>query len=215
MMAYAREGVRSGMRKLALGVVVVALVATPEFAAAKILDLYLQLDPVGLSTGRRLAGSNLAGDRTDFFYRNEGGVTGFKLGVDVLFLEAIVDFKQGFSLGGWQSAWIGFLAGLKGTFDLGETTVGYVAADVGFGVGTEGPFNPPVNDANVAQKGVVAVGRLGVDRQLNSVISVGIELDVGYHYLFLGGAAVSGATDTELQGVHVTGLVDLKLTLGI
>jgi hypothetical protein len=179
--------------------------------------VFLQADYIGLGSGERLGGNNAAGSNSDFFYRNRGGLTGVKAGVDVLFLEGFIDFKQGFGSDGWHSAWVGFMAGIKLAFDInlvGENTV-YVAADVGFGFGTAGAFDPPLSNANVSQKGPVGVGRIGLDHKLNRFFSLGVEFDMGYHFLLLSGAAVESASDKFVHGLHYAGLLNAKLALGL
>jgi len=211
-------------RALPLVCLAAALAAAPRPASARVLELYLQLDPVGGWTGRRAAGSKLLTGQgeTDFFARNQGGMTGFKAGAEILFIDVFVDFKQGWGKPGqsqnldWTSAWIGFMLGIDLDLHFGEQKKWHflIGADAGFGIGTAGPINPPVDNADVSSKGFVAQGRAGLDYHFTKVFAIGVEADLGYHYLFLNGLPVN-VVDNHEQGIHFLGMLTTKLAFGI
>jgi hypothetical protein len=204
--------------------VAAAIVAAPRPASARVLELWLQLDPVGGWTGWRAAGSQLPAGQgaTDFFTRNQGGMTGFKAGAELFFIDLFVDFKQGWGKQGqnaeigWTSAWVGFMLGIDLDLHLGYWKKWHflLGGDVGFGLGTAGPINPPITNDKVGSKGFVAQGRVGLDYHFTKVFGIGVEVDVGYHYLFLNGVPVNNV-DNQVHGFHLMGMLTTKLAFGI
>ncbi|MBI5481816.1 MAG: hypothetical protein HY906_23370 [Deltaproteobacteria bacterium] len=209
---------------LLLAAVAVAIIAAPRPASARVLELYLQLDPVGGWTGWRAAGSRLPAGQgeTDFFARNQGGLTGFKFGAEILFIDVFVDFKQGWgkqgqnTTVGWTGSWLGFYLGIDLDLRFGDEKKWHflIGGDVGFGLGLAGPINPPIDNAEVSSKGFVAQGRLGLDYHITKVFGIGLEADVGYHYLFLNGVPVNNL-DNQVHGIHFMGMLTTKLAFGI
>jgi hypothetical protein len=211
---------------LLVTVAAAAILAAPRPASARVLELYLQLDPVGGWTGWRAAGSKLPAGQgeTDFFARNQGGMSGFKAGAEIFFIDVFVDFKQGWGKSHepdkpdlyWTSSWVGFMLGIDLDLRLGYWKKWHflLGGDVGFGLGTAGPINPPITNDKVGSKGLVAQGRVGLDYHFTKVFGIGVEADVGYHYLFLNGAPVNNL-DNQVHGFHFMGMLTTKLAFGI
>jgi hypothetical protein len=209
---------------LLLAAAVAAALAAPRPATARVLELTLQLDPVGGWTGKRAAGSQLPAGQgeTDFFARNRGGFTGFKAGAELFFIDVFVDFKQGWGQPGqttrvdWTGSWLGFYLGIDLDLKLGEEKRWHflIGGDVGFGLGLAGPINPPIDNAQVSSKGFVAQGRVGLDYHITKVFGIGVEADLGYHYLFLNGLPVNVETN-RVHGIHFLGMLTTKLAFGI
>lgn len=216
------------MRRLTSWLLVVAaaaaILAAPRPASARVLELWLQLDPVGGWTGRRVAGGQLPAGQgeTDFFARNQGGMTGFKAGAELFFIDVFVDFKQGWgrpgerTTVGWTGSWLGVYLGIDLDLHLGEGKKWHflIGADAGFGLGLAGAINPPINNDEVSSKGFVAQGRAGLDYHITKVFGIGLEADLGYHYLFLNGIPVNDIS-SHVQGIHFLGMLTTKLAFGI
>ena len=200
------------------------ILAAPRPAPARVLELYLQLDPVGGWTGKRAAGSQLPAGQgeTDFFVRNQGGMTGFKAGAELFFIDLFVDFKQGWGRPyagapvDWTSYWVGFMLGIDLDLHFGEGNKWHflIGADAGFGLGGSGPINPPVTNDKVGTKGIVAQGRTALDYHFTKVFAIGVEADLGYHYLFLNGLPINDVSSRE-HGIHFLGMLTTKLAFGI
>jgi hypothetical protein len=209
---------------LLAAVTAAAILAAPRPAPARVLELYLQLDPVGGWTGKRAAGSQLPSGHgeTDFFARNQGGFTGFKAGAELFFIDLFVDFKQGFGRPyagapvGWNSYWVGFMLGIDLDVRFGEEKKWHwlIGADAGFGLGGDGSVNPPINNDKVSTKGVVAQGRTALDYHFTKVFGIGVEADLGYHYLFLNGVPINDISSHE-HGIHFLAMLTMKLAFGI
>jgi hypothetical protein len=202
------------MKKLALSFLIAGLLlAAPRPAAAKMLELYLQVEPIGGLFGTRVGGTSVSGGQSsDFFVRNQGPMFGFKAGAKVLFIDAYFDFKQSFGGDGLGSTW---LAGLLGaSFDLnpGSWRIS-LGVHGGFGLGTTQTLDATSSDNKISQKGPVVQARAALFRKLAKVFYVGVEGNLGYHYLYLGGNAVS--QDSWVHGMHYMVMAAARLSLGI
>jgi hypothetical protein len=82
----------------------------------------------------------------------------------------------------------------------------------GFGFGSPGPVNPPLNADQVSDKGLVTEARLEYEYNLSSVIAVGAKGLLGYHY-FLGGTAVN-SSQGHSNGYDLAGFGTLTFHLG-
>ena len=84
----------------------------------------------------------------------------------------------------------------------------------GFGFGTPGPVNPPLNDSQVSAKGIVVNGTVGYEYYFNPFIAVGAKGTFGYHYFFGGDVVNSSSVAGHSSGYHVVGLGTLTFHLG-
>jgi hypothetical protein len=66
----------------------------------------------------------------------------------------------------------------------------------------------------VTEHGAVVLCRIGPELYLGRNVAAGVEVDAGYHYIWLGGPALPGGSPNCEQGVHYAGLVFLKLFVG-
>jgi hypothetical protein len=82
----------------------------------------------------------------------------------------------------------------------------------GFGFGTPGPVTPPLNDAQISDKGLVTEARLEYEYFLSSFIAVGAKGLLGYHY-FLGGNAVN-SSEGHSTGYSLAGFATLTFHIG-
>ena len=91
-------------------------------------------------------------------------------------------------------------------------TVQIIHPSLGGGVafGTPGPVSPPLDAAQISDKGLVVPARVGYEYFLNPFIAVGGEAMFGYHYFFIG-----GSVNDHSSGFQLSGLGTIKFHLGI
>jgi hypothetical protein len=83
---------------------------------------------------------------------------------------------------------------------------------VGFGFGTLGPVDPPLDAAQISAKGLLVNGRFAVERMFGPVLGLGAEVQGGYHYFFGG---VINEANTHSEGWQLVGLGTVSAHFGI
>lgn len=203
------------MRKLGLGVAL-AFTLTPALASAGIIDVYGQLQ------GGGMYGQGVAGGQkdNDFFQGAAGPAAGFKLGAEVMFIDAWVEHDEYLDgsglLGTWTQLMVGFDVDVPlGTPAPGKTPrlFGDLGIGVGYGMGTGQQVELPLDNGQLSDKGFVGELRFGLEYRLNRMLSLGLSVPVTYGYLFKN-LTDANDEDNQYQSVHATGLVYLKLHLG-
>ena len=184
---------------------------------AKLVDLYGSV-LMGGTVGRGTDGGT-----PDFFHQSQGGAAGVNVGVRLIFLDLSIRFLQMFDGAG--------RAGTLSTVMLGpalEIPVVGGGKDVhgrvrpvqvvvrpglaaGFGFGTDAPVKPPLTNDQLAAKGLLLMGRFGIERLFGPVLGIGAEVQGGYHYLF----GASGLTSDHSEGWQLAGFANVSLHLGI
>jgi len=202
-----------------------AWLAAARPANAKLVEVYgnARLGGVG---GKGL--STLEMRSTDFFEATNGLGLGLEAGIELLFIDVFANFTQLVGASGLTGTLTQLLAGidLDVALDGGVlTTVAGVKKDTpartfarlgvaaGLAAGTPAPVDPPLNDAQISDKGVVAQATFAVDYKLNRLLSVGFELNGGYHYFFAGAGAAANDTTNHSKGLHFMGFVNLGFRL--
>src|SRR5690349_13177073 len=181
----------SAGKTLAFSILLAVLVPRP--AQAKLLDLNLAIG------GGGGFGQGLAGTFKDdaFFDDKAGGLYGLRLGAAVLFIDVIIDHWQ-FTAGSVIGTWTQFMLGFDVDFALGDDPppgqkkarpYAEIGAYAGYGVGTGGQVDPPLDNSEVSDKGLVGQASIGVDYRLTDVFSLGLNLPVTYAYSLKQGAA--------------------------
>jgi len=185
--------------KLLIPVALAGALATHD-ASADILKLWVEAD------GGGQAGSGVSGaQKNASFFANSppiaygASVTGELFG----FLDATIQHHQ-FTDGSRITTWTQFGAGLHFQIPLGDDKQQkagkgpFIEAGTGvwFGVGTGQQVMPPLDNAQITDKGFLVDGRIGFGTHLNSVIDLGVELPVSYGYFFKNGNGVA-ANDTN------------------
>jgi hypothetical protein len=185
----------------------------------------------GYADGRGVAGAQ----QDEAFFEGAAGPSyGVRAGVELLFATAWVEHNQFVGDGGVRGTWTQLMAGLGQRFGLGDTrkgmgvdaegmpTGGYAAyygelgLAVGFGVGTGQQVEPPLNNAQITDKGLVAQLTLGGGYRLTEFLSIGVQVPVQGAYLFKSGDGLfANDESTHYQSAHVAALVNLRLRLGI
>jgi hypothetical protein len=185
-------------------------------AEARLIDLY-----AGATAGG-MAGWGTTPNTPDFFDTTRGGGVGFNLGLKLLIFDFSTNFFQTFNGSGAAGTLVQFLLGTEFDIPLGEAKLpdgqsqNVLEPEIagGFGFGTPGPVNPPLNDSQVSAKGVVVNATVGYEYYLNPFIAFGAKGTFGYHY-FLGGDVVnSSSVQDHSSGYHVAALGTLTFHLG-
>ena len=156
----------------------------------------------------------------DFFNHTAGPAAGFELGARLLIFDVSANFLQVFDSSGRVGTLTQFLAGVVIDVPVGQAKLpngksqdffrpGIVG---GVGLGTAGPVHPPLNNAQVSDKGAVTQVELGYEHFLNPFLGIGVEGDLGWHY-FLGGEVIN-SSQNHSSGPHLIGLATLTFHLG-
>jgi len=141
-------------------------------------------------------GQGLVGERQDdaFHQQATGPMYGVDVGVEVMFVDVWISHDQ-FLDGGVSGTWTQFMLGLdlevdvgdnKGVDynDAGDETGGYQAWTVelgmgfGYAVGTGQQVDPPLDNSQLTDKGLVLEGRVGIAYNLTQLLNIGVVLPV-------------------------------------
>lgn len=192
-------------------------------AHAKLLDVYGSTK-AGYVTGR---GTNsLVPNASDYFDIEKGPGFGFEVGAEILFLDFMVNgtriFDRAADSRGEDGAgyFFQFLTGIDGDFAIGEgedpSTFLRIGVNGGAALGTHRKVKPPLDNAQVSDKGFVVNGVIALDYHLGKLFVVGLEFMPGWHYFFPGGdsdknQSVNG--NDQSKGVHMMGMAFLQFHL--
>ena len=178
--------------------------------------------PYAGATAGGMAGWGTTPNTPDFFDTTRGGGVGFNLGLKLLIFDFSTNFFQTFDSSGAAGTLVQFLLGTEVDIPLGEAKLPdgqsqqVLEPEIagGFGFGTPGPVNPPLNDSQVSAKGVVVNATVGYEYYFNPFVAVGAKGTFGYHY-FLGGDVVnSSSVQDHSSGYQVAGLGTITFHLG-
>jgi hypothetical protein len=206
--------------RLALAFVALAL-AAPSVARADVLNLY------GRVRGGWSGGAGLEGGGADAAFREgaEGTAYGVIVGAEVVFLDAWVEHLQ-FRTGddGLVGTWTQLMVGLDVQLDLGaprpEGKPPRGFAELGFGVGlglgTGQQVEPPLDNGEVTDKGLVMQGQAALGVRLVGPISLALAVPVGYDLLLKNGdGAVANAPTGRYTEVSYAALLELRVDLKV
>jgi hypothetical protein len=198
--------------------VLAAALAVPATASADIFKLY------GEGQGGGMYGKGIAGDhKADSAFQGGRLAYGVALGAQILIFDAHVQHRQ-YINGDGLTTWTQFSAGLNFGFDTGSEEEkkkgesGYVAFGVGlaFGVGTGAQVDPPLDNAQVTDKGFLLEGRLNFGKHLSKVFDFGLQVPVSYGYLFKSGnGATANNTSDQYQSVQAEALLILRANINL
>ena len=88
--------------------------------------------------------------------------------------------------------------------------------NLGVAVGTPEPVKPPLDNAQISDKGLVSYMGLQYEHFLNEFMGVGAEADFGYHY-FIGGeksTLMMSSLQAHSSGYQLAGFATLTFHLG-
>ena len=150
------------------------LVLTVRPAEARLVDLHVA-GQVGALGGW---GSS---SRPDFFDHTHGGTVGAEAGLKLLVFDLSGSFTQVLNSSGASGTLTQLVLSIDVDIPLGRRrlstgqTVQIIHPSVGGGVafGTPGPVNPPLDAAQISDKGLVVPARVGYEYFLNPFIAVG------------------------------------------
>ncbi len=203
-----KRSVRNLLPGTALGTL---LCLWPTGAEAKLLDLYAATRAGG-TVGWGL--NEINPQASDFFKQVRGPTVGAEVGIELLLLNASINFNQMFDNNGPAGTLTQFLLGFDGEIDLDgrqkPRTFLRLGIAGGVALGTHKPVDPPLDNNQVSDKGFVGQATVALDHHLNDVFSVGIELIPGYHFFFAGGAAPVNDAGNQSQGVHMLGMLTFR-----
>jgi hypothetical protein len=192
-------------------------------AEGRFVDLHGEV-MVGAMTGR---GSDKAAP--DFFHQTQGPGFGVELGVRLLVLDLSVRFIQMVGSDGRE----GTLTLLpmfgpsleiplqKGDSDLlgkrrPPKLVLRPGVAAGFGFGTPAPVHGALSADQISAKGLIVMGRCGVERFFGPFVGLEAHIEGGYHYLLGGEGVVNGASASDhSQGWQLGAFGGVVLHLGI
>lgn len=199
------------------------LAAAP--AAADVLSLRAELHAGGAG-GAGVAG---AGKDKAFSGNARGGTYGALVGAEILLLDAWIEHHQ-YNDGSLVGTWTQFMTGFDVDIDLGKPAPlpgakkgakpgrpkGFmeIGLGVGFGLGTDRQVDPPLNNAQVSDKGFLVEARFAAGYNLNRVMSIGVAVPVSYGYMFISGeGAVANEDENQYQSIQAALMFNLRFRL--
>jgi hypothetical protein len=175
--------------KLALPMVGLSVLAAMLGAGAA------QAGPFELKADLRLgaaSGYGIGGDQKDhdFFDQTKGGVYGLLISARLLFLEIAVEHDQFTDFSSIKGTWTEFMIGAGGSIGVDEVLPPlpnklYVSfgLDFGAGFGTGQQVMPPLDDAQISDKGLMIDAHIGIEYRFNPFLAIGAEVPVGWGYM--------------------------------
>lgn len=195
--------------------------AQAQIGGGKLLDLHGSV-LLGGMTGRGTDGGT-----PDFFRQTQGAGFGAELGARLLILDLSIRFLQMLGPDGYGGTVLTALLGpmmeipvQSGGTDLqGKPRPPKVVVRpglaAGLAFGTNNPVDPPLNNAQLASKGLVVVGRFGVERMFGPILGLGGEIQGGYHYMFGAQSAINSSTKDHSAGWQLSLFGTVSFHLGV
>jgi hypothetical protein len=162
----------------------------------------------------------------DFFDRRKGVGPGFELGVKLLVFDVSTNFTQFIDGNGRAGTLEQLLAGINIDVPVGNDKF-YEGVErgksrnivrpifmVGVAAGTPEPIHPPLDNAQISDKGFVSYLGFGYEHFLNEFLGVGVQADYGYHYFVGGGKTMMAANQTHSSGYQLDAFAALTFHLG-
>jgi hypothetical protein len=206
---------------LALAAATLGLTAVASRPAeARLIDLRAGVDGGGFT------GWGNTANTPDFFERRKGLGLGVDVGVKLLIFDVSANFFQVIDGNGRQATLTQILAGVNIDVPVGHDkfqtgidrghnkNILHPLAEIGFAAGTPEPVKPPLDNAQISDKGLVTYVGLGYEHFLTGVIAVGAEADYGYHYFTGGGKSMMAGSQLYSQGTQLAGYATLTFHLG-
>ncbi len=189
--------------------VATSLLAAAGDARADVLSLRVEAHGGGIGG----VGVGGAQEQDAFFTDARGAGYGGLIGLEVVFVDVWVNHHQILNGDGLAGTWTQFMTGIDLDFERRDDPPeeftadgkkpnpgkdkpegklkGYIEAGIGFGfgVGTGQQVDPPLDNAQVSDKGFLVEGKLGAGWALGKVLSLGISIPVSLGYMFKNGFA--------------------------
>jgi len=143
-----------------------------------------------------LTGGGSAGS-ADFFHQISGPGVGAEVGVRLLIIDLSFRFLQTFDSNG-RGGTLSYIPLLGPSIEIpvARHMVLRPALAAGFGFGTPGPAHAPLSADQISAKGLLVVGKLGVERFFGPVFGLSLHAEGGYHY-FIGGSGLINGTSAS------------------
>jgi len=187
------------MRRVATGLAVLALVLgltlAPRAARAddgRFLDVHGAVLVGGVSGGGSATGA------PDFFRQIRGPGVGAEVGIRLLILDLSFRFLQTFDTSG-RGGTISYIPMLGPSVEIpvARHLVLRPGLAAGFGFGTPGPAHAPLTADQISAKGLLVMGRLGVERFFGPVFGLAAHVEGGYHYFIGGSGLINGSSVSD------------------
>lgn len=163
------------------------------------------------------------------FHDKVSGLTyGARVGVEILFIDAWVEHNQYISDGSdFLGTWTQFMTGLDFDFDVGgrkgdhslkdgtkgggyASGYGEVGFAVGYGVGTLQQVDPPLDNAQIDDKGFLGQISVGAGYRITRVLSVGVNVPMQVGYMFKSGVPAN-IMSNQYVSVEAAALLNLRM----
>ncbi len=208
------------MKKLGLLAAALVVLGSTRVASATILDIFAQPQAGGMG-GYGIAGATDAKEN-DFFKGATGGSYGALVGVKVFFLTGMVEHDQYFT-SKLTGTWTQFLLGVDFRFKVGDTppegkkhkNFGRISLAGGYGLGTGQQVDPPLDNAQVSDKGFIGQFTFSMEHDFNKVMTFGLALPVEYGYLFKNNAGPANDETQQYQSIHASAYLFLRFHIEI
>jgi hypothetical protein len=206
--------VARGLMALSIGLGAVALAARP--AEARLVDVH-----AGARAGG-IVGWGSTPNTPDFFDGTRGPGMGVEVGAKLLVLDLSANFLQVFNGNGRAGTLAQLLLGFEFDIPVGNLkfqngksrNIIRPALAGGVAFGTPKPVSPPLDNAQISDKGFVSQMEVAYEFFLNPFMAVGAEADFGYHYFVGGGVRATAANKDYSSGYHMAGLATFTFHLG-
>jgi hypothetical protein len=160
-----------------------------------------------------------------------GGTYGARVGVEVLFFNLWIGHDQYVNSDGLLGTWTTLpMIGFDTQFDVGQgeaiaNPTGkmkqgpadwfvHLAFGAGFGLGTGQQVEPPLDNAQISDKGVMFEGEIGINKKLGDSFSLGLAVPLQYRIMFKNDAdAVANDASDRYTSVAAAALVNLRFKL--
>lgn len=216
------------MKRLSIcgAVFVLTVLLGASQASAEVLQLRAEV------LGGGAGGAGFGGDQQDdAFHDGAAGATyGAAVGIEFLFVDGWIQHNQYHGSDGLVGTWTEFMAGLDVDFDLGAKTrdaqfdeqgkqtnkkayspaYGELGMAVGFGVGTGQQIEPPLDNAQVTDKGFLGEVRIGFGYRFTRALSLGLIIPVQAGYMFKNG--VANDLSNHYQSVQASAMLNFRMT---
>jgi hypothetical protein len=201
---------------------IAALALLAGEARADILTLHAE------AQGGLAGGTGISGAQKDNTFHDgaHGAAYGALVGLEFLFFDGWVEHTQYRNDDGLAGTWTQFMVGMDVKLDMGEkkatkpgkdgkpeggfhSMYGEMGMGIGFGVGTGQQIDPPLDYAQVSDRGFLAQVSAGIGWRLTRVISLGIRVPVQVGYMFKKG--VANDESNQYSSAQAAALLNLRL----
>jgi len=196
------------MRRGSTGIALLAALAAPAHASPLQLRADLRL---GAASGWGLGGAQKA---HDFFDQTRGATYGVLVGLRVLFADVWLEHDQFTDFSSVKGTWTELVIGAVMTVPLMDAVDLNIGFGGSFGVGTGRQIQPPLDNAQISDKGLIGDVSVGLEYRVNRFLAVGTAVPAGWGYLLKNDAPVTD-TSSHYTTFRVMALGYVGLRLGL